>query len=74
MTTRAIIRDPEVLGGRWRFEGTSIPIATILADYLLTDDEFRGRYHFAGLTNEDIESALSLLATTASWTSTASWG
>ena len=58
MAPRAIVRDPEILGGRWRFEGTSIPIAAIRADYLASRDELRQTYEFAGLTDEDIEAAL----------------
>lgn len=58
MTARAIVRDPEILGGRWRFEGTSIAIASIRADFLATRAELDEQYYFAGLTDEDIEAAL----------------
>lgn len=58
MTARAIVRDPEVLDGRWRFAGTSISIAAIRADYLATQEELGDQYRFAGLTDEDIQAAL----------------
>jgi hypothetical protein len=34
MTPRAILRDPDILYGRWRFDCTSIAVAEVRAAYI----------------------------------------
>jgi uncharacterized protein (DUF433 family) len=55
---RAIIRDDEVLSGRWRFEGTTIPIATIRSDFRYGRAATKAQYRFMHLTDEEIDAAL----------------
>lgn len=58
MTRRAIIRHPRLLSGRWHFEGTTIPIATLLADFQYGKEEALEQYQFMELTAEEIEAAI----------------
>src|SRR3712207_4101362 len=58
MTARAIVRNDDVLSGRWHFEGTSIPIAVIVSDYAYGHAEVKAQYRFMGLTDEEIAAAL----------------
>lgn len=58
MGTRAIVRSPELLSGRWHFEGTSIPIAALLSDYRFGRDAALEQYRFMKLTDEEIDAAL----------------
>lgn len=55
---RAIIQHPDILSGRWHFEGTSIPIAALLADYRHGRGATLDRYRFMQLTNDEIDAAL----------------
>jgi uncharacterized protein (DUF433 family) len=61
MTAREIVRDPNVLGGRWNFAGTTVAVADVLAQL---GDGHPGRlaeaiaiFPRAGLSDEDIEAA-----------------
>lgn len=58
MSSRPIVRDPDKLSGRWHFEGTTIPIATLVADYQYGRDEELEQYRFMQLTSEEIDAAL----------------
>jgi uncharacterized protein (DUF433 family) len=58
MTARAIVRDADVLSGRWHFEGTTIPIAAIVSDHQFGRTEVMEQYHFMHLTDEEITNAL----------------
>lgn len=58
MNSRAIVRHPEMLDGRWHFEGTSIAAADVRRDYTANGPTLPGSYRFAGLTAEEIEAAL----------------
>ena len=53
MTARRIIRDPAILSGRWRLEGTMTPIANVRNDFYLGHDGPVETYRFAGLTADD---------------------
>jgi uncharacterized protein (DUF433 family) len=56
--SRNIVRDNNVLSGRWRFEGTTIPIAAIRSDYQFGRRETKKQYAFMDLTDEEIDAAL----------------
>lgn len=58
MTARAIVRHPEILGGRWHFESTSIAVADVVLDYEAGRSGALESYRFAGLSDEEIEAAL----------------
>lgn len=58
MTPRAILRDPNILFGRWRFDGTSIAVAEVRAAYHADPQSALAAFHRQGLTREDIDSAL----------------
>ena len=58
MTSRRIVRDERILGGRWHFEGTHIPIGAIRADALAGMDTLMRTYRRAGLTEAEIILAL----------------
>jgi len=58
MTSRRIVRDETVLGGRWHFEGTHIPIGAIRSDALAGMDTLMRTYRRAGLTEAEIILAL----------------
>lgn len=58
MTARTIVRDPAILAGRWRLDGTTLPIADIRNDFYLGHDGPIQTYRFAGLSAEDIAAVL----------------
>jgi uncharacterized protein (DUF433 family) len=58
MTSRPIVRTPEVLSGRWRIDGTDIAVAAIREDIGLGLKELTRLYQDANLTNEEIQAAL----------------
>ena len=58
MTARAIVRDPELLDGRWHFEGTSAAVADVVTDYAASATSLPETYRFAGLTDEEVQAAL----------------
>ena len=58
MTSREIVRHPEILDGRWHFDGTSIAVAAVRIDHALDGAEHDGSYRFMSLTNDEIENAL----------------
>ena len=58
MTARDIIRDPDILGGRWHFNGTSIPVAAVPTDHAHGSAELDGSYRFMQLTDDEIANAL----------------
>ena len=59
MTARKIVRDPAILSGRWRLEGTMTPVADVRKDFYLGHDGPLETYRFAGLSAEDVAAALS---------------
>lgn len=58
MTARAIVRSPEILSGRWHFEGTSIAVADVVRDYEAARSGALEPYRFAGLADTEIKVAL----------------
>jgi uncharacterized protein (DUF433 family) len=54
---KRIVRQPGVLGGRWHFEGTQLAVADVRADHAAYASQ-DGPYHFAGLSQADVEAAL----------------
>jgi uncharacterized protein (DUF433 family) len=58
MTPRAILRDPDILFGRWRFDGTKIAVAEVRAAYNADPQSAIAAFQRQGLTREDINSAL----------------
>jgi len=59
MTPRAILRDPNILFGRWRFDGTSIAVAEVRAAYRADPKTALAAFHRHGLSGEDVIAALS---------------
>ena len=59
MTPRAILRDQNVLFGRWRFDGTSIAVAEVRAAFCADPKGAVATFQRQGLTREDIEAAMS---------------
>ena len=61
MTARGIVRDPAILGGRWRFADTTIAIADVLAQIPKSptsiDTQAMEALRETGITDEDIQSA-----------------
>ena len=55
---RAIVRDDDVLSGRWRLEGTTIPVAAIRSDLRYGRAETKAQYKFMHLTDEEIDAVL----------------
>jgi uncharacterized protein (DUF433 family) len=58
MNTRKIIRHPDVLDGRWHFDGTTIAVASVRLDHANGGAEHDGSYRFMDLTEDEIGSAL----------------
>ena len=58
MPARDIIRHPDILGGRWHFNGTSVAVAAVRIDHGKDRAEQDGSYRFMHLTDEEIASAL----------------
>ena len=58
MSTK-IVRDPAILSGRWRLEGTMIPIADIRNDFYRFHDGPAETYRFGSLSAEQVAAALS---------------
>lgn len=61
MTMREIVRDPNILSGRWRFDGTSIAVADVRLDADASREAATARYRFAGLTDDEITSAMAFV-------------
>ena len=58
MSVRAIVRDADMLSGRWRFAGTTIPIAAIRSDLQFGRAETLRQYTFMHLTDAEIDAVL----------------
>ena len=58
MKMRQIVRDPDILSGRWRIDGTQIPIAAIRQDRDLSILEIKRQYRAFNLTDDEIRAAL----------------
>jgi len=58
MISRAIVRDPEVLGGRWRLAGTLVPIADIRLQAQIGNEKLRQRFGVIELTDEEIDAIM----------------
>jgi uncharacterized protein (DUF433 family) len=59
MTARPIVWNSDALDGRWHFEGTTIGVADVVADYLASRDGFASdMYFYAGLSQDEIAAAL----------------
>ena len=61
MTAREIVRDPNVLSGRWRFEGTSVAVADVLTDAGASREHAEKKYRYAGLSDEEIQAAMTFV-------------
>jgi uncharacterized protein (DUF433 family) len=55
---RSIVRDGNVLSGRWRFDGTTIPIAAIRSDFQFGREETKAQYKFMELTDAEIDAVM----------------
>ena len=55
MAARAIVRDPEVIGGRWRLAGTLVPIADIRSQTAIGREQLKRRFELIQLTDEEID-------------------
>jgi uncharacterized protein (DUF433 family) len=55
---RPIVRDPLILGGRWRLDGTTFAIAEIKADHAARPPEGDALYHYEDVTATELEAAL----------------
>ena len=56
---RLLVRDPEVLSGRWRLEGTTISVAMIREDGNRMGREMTLRaFAFVDLTGEEYDAAM----------------
>ena len=60
MTNRPIVRDANILSGRWRIDGTMIPVADVRNDYRFGHDG-AGDYHFQDLSRAEITAALNFI-------------
>ena len=58
MSSRAIVRDPEVLSGRWRLAGTMVPIADIRRQAGIGQEKLKVRFDAIDLTGEEIEAVM----------------
>ena len=60
MAPRNIVRDPEVLSGRWHLEGTHVPIADIRrrAQFGHGRDEIKRLYAAIDLTDEELDAIM----------------
>jgi uncharacterized protein (DUF433 family) len=59
VATRKIVRDPGTLSGRWRLEGTQVPIADIRRHADLSRTALKHRFADIGLTDEEIDAVMS---------------
>ena len=58
MSPRPIVRDPEVLGGRWRLSGTMVAIAEIRRSAHLGREALKQRYAMIDLSDAEIDAIL----------------
>ena len=58
MTARDIVRDPNLLGGRWHFGGTNIAVAALRLDHRHNHLTNHASYRFMNLSMDEIASAL----------------
>jgi uncharacterized protein (DUF433 family) len=58
MPLHPIVRDPSVVGGRWRFDGMPILVEAVRQDYQRDPEASRIAYSRLGLSDEDIQAAL----------------
>ena len=60
MAPRNIVRDPEVLAGRWHLQGTHVPIADIrrCAQFGQGRDEIKQLYAAIDLTDDEIDAIM----------------
>jgi uncharacterized protein (DUF433 family) len=56
---RIIMRDSNILDGRWHFQGTSIPIADVRNDFRSSSPAEQRDYAFPSLSHQEIQEALS---------------
>ena len=61
MSPRKIVRDPEVLSGRWRLEDTMTPIADIRREAKLGRNTLKERYAAIELTDEEIDGIMAFI-------------
>src|SRR5688500_3640223 len=58
MAPRAIVRDPEVLGGRWRLAGTLVPIADVRRQAGIGTEKLKQRFGAIDLTDQEIDAIM----------------
>jgi hypothetical protein len=58
MTSRPIVRDPNILNGEWRFDGTLIAIRNLRRDIDRGGERARDAYRAMGLSDAEIEAGL----------------
>lgn len=61
MSPRKIVRDPEILSGRWRLEDTTTPIADIRREAHLGRGGLKERYAAINLTDEEIDAIMAFI-------------
>ena len=61
MTTRDIVRDNDIAGGRWRFAGTGIFIDDIRRDSAASHGNARQGYAGLGVTDDEFDAALAFV-------------
>ena len=58
MTSREIVRRPDVLDGRWHFDGTTVAVAAVRSDHASADIGPNDTYLYSDLTGAEIADAL----------------
>jgi len=58
MSSRPIVRDPDELYGRWRFDGTRIPVADVRLAVTADPTAAMETLQLASLSPDDIEAAM----------------
>jgi hypothetical protein len=61
MSARKIVRDPDILSGRWRLEDTMTPIADVRREARLGRDGLKERYAAINLTDEEIDAIMAFI-------------
>ena len=55
---REIVRNADILDGRWHFAGTNVAVAAVRRDHHLGAAEVKDTYRFMQLSDEEIANAL----------------
>ena len=57
MNARPIVRDSDILDGKWRFDGTLISVMDLRRDFEAGGESVRDSYRAMGLTDAEIDNA-----------------